>query len=157
MLTSRRPGLSASPLWPAGLTLAATLVLGACDGGTPGSGQPVAAIKFCNPLINGDGTKIEIALDIGDPPVRITANSDSCTPAVGQACARIPAGITVPVTLSHEGRTIAESAFRVESGESWILIASVDQLSREPIVDGGRLKPEHTCESVDLYPPISPN
>ena len=151
MPTSRRPGPFVSLPWLAGAALAA-FAFGACDGGTPGSGQPVAAIKFCNPLISGDGSPIEIALDIGDPPVRITAGSDTCTPAVGQACALVPAGITVPVILSHDGRTIAESSFRVESGESWILYASVDQVSREPMVDGGRLKPEHKCESVDLFP-----
>lgn len=155
MPTSRRPGPFPPFPWLAGVAVAA-FALGACDGGTPGAGQPMAAIKFCNPLISGDGSPIEIALDIGNPPVRITASTDTCTPAVGQACASVPAGITTPVSLSFNGRTIAQSSFRVESGESWILFASMDQVSRAPIVDGGRLKPDLDCKSIDLFPPKAP-
>lgn len=131
--------------------LALLVGAGSCDSG--GDSKPVAdtsvSAKFCNGLVNNDGSSVEIALEVGNPPVRMVAASGKCSTDLMKACVGLPAG-RLALAMLVQGETVALSAIELAKGDQWLFIADADPMSG-PGLSGGKLKPELTCANVDPF------
>ncbi len=118
----------------------------ACEGDLA-SNPPVnrAVVKFCNDRIGANNALIDLTLEIGSPPLKISARSGTCAPMVGHGCLAIPAGSAVPMTLRQDGRELTSELLEVHDGEEWVVVAYKDA----PILGGGELREEFPCATFD--------
>jgi hypothetical protein len=137
MSNGTRLGLTLALIAPAAL---------ACEGDFA-SNPPAntAVVKFCNNRIGANNQLIDLTLEIGSPPLKISARSGTCAPAVGRGCLAIPAGAAVPMTLRQDGRELTSELLEVHDGEEWVLVAYPDA----PILGGGELLAEFPCATFD--------
>ena len=125
----------------------------AARGGASGGDGPVlsgpAVGKFCNTLVNADGTFFEQTLEVGNPPVKLTALSGKCSTDVGKACITLPTGRVV-LAIVEGGQTVATAAYTIEPGQKYLFLTTVNAMNMEGLT-GGPLRPEFTCESVNPF------
>ena len=155
-----------SPVWlrPGRAACAAivglSLVGAGCGGGDddpkkPGvnveTALPADAIagKFCNLLTNADGSSFELTLEIGNPPVKLTAASGKCSTDAGKVCKALPSGRVI-WALFEAGQMLGLGALQLEKGQKWLFLASLNQAMAAGL-QGGQIKPEFTCEAVDPF------
>jgi hypothetical protein len=131
MSVTRALGLG---LWMSGLVMA-----GACGGGDDDN-KNSAVLKFCNPLSLQNNQPLDLTLEVGsEKPVALTAASGTCTPkAKGAACIRVPLGVNVPVVMKMGTDRLASEVLEIKAGEEWLVLASLDDMSR-PALEGGSL------------------
>lgn len=117
------------------------------DGGAP-SGPSVG--KFCNTLMNADGSLFEQTLEIGNPPIKLTAQSGKCSTSVGQMCVALPTGRVV-LALVEGGMTVATGAFEILPGTRYLFVTTVNPMTMQEGLTGGALRPEFTCENANPF------
>lgn len=121
-------------------------------------GGPAGAstAKFCNALRLRDNMPIDFTLEIGNPPVRFTAASGTCTPASGTACTGIQSG-TVPYRLVFMGSALEEGTIDIAAGEELFVWTTLDA-TNIPTIQGGILVPEAKCGTLQYtdIPGVAP-
>jgi hypothetical protein len=112
---------------------------------------PSAQLKFCNALaLQGNGN-LRLSLEVGDPPVVMTANSGECSTATGSPCKLVPVGMMVPVRLVDDmAEEVASGTVAIKAGEQWMMLATIGN-NNLPTVIGGALKAQYTCSTVDPF------
>jgi hypothetical protein len=134
----------------------------ACNGSsdekkTTGSGKdasvdagPSAQLKFCNALaLQGNGN-LRLSLQVGDPPVVMTANSGECSTPTGSPCKLVPVGM-VPVRLVDDmAEEVASGTATIKAGEQWIMVATIGA-NNLPAVKGGTLMAQYMCSTIDPF------
>ena len=100
--------------------------------------------KFCNGLQKGDGTKFNMILKIGG--VSLKALTGLCS-----ACTNLPAGKST-LSLTSEGQSTPDltGTVTMDKGKEYIFWSQLDALN-ETELDGGALKPEYKCETVNPF------
>ena len=109
--------------------LAWLLVLAGC-GDDP---NPTAGAKFCNNLVSQRGP-LTLGLEIGSPPVKLSAATGKCSAEKGATCAGITAGF-IPWKLVYNGKTVRTGASEVMAGEEWIFVADLDRASMPDVFE----------------------
>ena len=120
---------------------------GACGG----DDEPTAVIKFCNPLANLDGTDIDLTLEVGQNPVKVTATSGQCAPRKGASCLTIPTGTSVPLKVALGTEAIAISLAKIEAGEQWIVAPDLNDMTMEISIRGRKLEANKRCADEDPF------
>jgi hypothetical protein len=141
----------------AGVALALLLPLAlACNGSSDGKDAgadagPSAQLKFCNALaLQGNGN-LRLSLQVGDPPVVMTANSGECSTPTGSPCKLVPVGMMVPVRLVDDmAEEVLSGTAPIKAGEQWMMLATLgnDML---PTLKIGTLKPQYMCSTIDPF------
>jgi hypothetical protein len=152
---------AAGILPPAGAVraaLAVSLAVAACGGGSSSEGNagalPGQAVgKFCQQF-NRSGHSIELTLELGQPPLmRLTAATGTCAPAVGEACAGIPAG-AYPARLLEGAQILASGQLNLRKGGQYLFEAAVSPTTGNPTVRTSPLLAPVTCELVNPILPV---
>jgi hypothetical protein len=110
------------------------------QGGTGSSPTGSAVGKFCND-ITVDGENFPLTLTIGTPSEQtvFTADSGTCRPISGKACAGIPVGTDLTVTLLVDDLEIVSYPVEVADGDAWIFLAYADgesiDVAGDPVTD----------------------
>lgn len=110
------------------------------QGGTSSSPAGSAVGKFCND-ITVDGENFPLTLTIGTPSEQtvFTADSGTCRPISGKACAGIPVGTDLTVTLLADDIEIVSYPVEVADGDAWIFLAYADgeniDVAGDPVTD----------------------
>lgn len=107
---------------------------GANTGPTPPTA--VAFGKFCN-LITVDGESITLKLSIGagSKQVVLSAASGQCSPISGKACASIPLGTGIPVSLLDGTEPLVTYPVDIVDGAFWIFGAYTDGVNVDIVGD----------------------
>ncbi len=111
----------------------------------------IALGSFCNPISYSDGTPAPITLVIGQgtSSVSLFATSQTCSNRLGQPCAQIPVGISVPLVLRDEnGTTLFETTADFSAGESYAFFTNVDP-SAKVVLDVGTLGSGSNCANME--------
>jgi hypothetical protein len=126
---------------------------GSVDAG-PGDtgGGGTAQIKFCNALALQNNGNLRLSLQVGDPPVVMTADSGQCSTPTGSPCNTVPAGINSVHLVDDTNQEFASGTVTIAAGEQWMMLATINNTTGDPTVIGGALKPQYTCSSVDPFP-----
>ncbi|HEX2876301.1 MAG TPA: hypothetical protein VHP33_33845 [Polyangiaceae bacterium] len=96
--------------------------------------------KFCND-ITVDGENFPLTLTIGTATEQtvFTADSGTCRPISGKACAGIPVGTDLTVTLLADDVEIVSYPVEVADGDAWIFLAYADgeniDVAGDPVTD----------------------
>ena len=109
-------------------------------GGGPAAMGP-ATLKFCNALSLANMQSIDLTLELGADPLRMVASSGECTPVTKQACTPAKAG-QGPVRLLLDGEVIFEGELVVPAAGEHLLVATLDDMTMEPIVDPLSFNPD---------------
>jgi hypothetical protein len=138
---------------------------GRSDAAAPATGG-AASGKFCNTL-TANGMSVDFILDIGMPPVRMTASSRNCTPAAGAACTALPSGMNLPYSFAFLN-PMTGAVLELERGTMTIMAGTelffwtfLDAMNL-PALEGGSLRPEFKCSALQytdipgLAPPPQP-
>jgi hypothetical protein len=110
------------------------------QGGTSSSPEGSAVGKFCN-NINVDGENFPLTLTIGTASEQtvFTADSGTCRPISGKACAGIPVGTDLTLTLLADDVEIVSYPVEVADGDAWIFLAYTDgesiDVAGDPVTD----------------------
>lgn len=110
------------------------------QGGTSSSPAGSAVGKFCNGIVV-DGQNFPLTLTIGTASEQtvFTADSDTCRPISGKACAGIPVGTDLTVTLLAGDEEIVSYPVEVADGDAWIFLAYTDgetiEVAADPVTD----------------------
>jgi hypothetical protein len=108
----------------------------------------MASAKFCNPLSAQSGD-VTFTLEVGTKKVLLTAKSGECTPLKGVACPAISAG-TIPVRVLLEGEAILEGVWGPITANTEVLFIMTLDDQNFPDLDGGTLRAEVKCNTLDL-------
>ncbi len=102
--------------------------------------------KFCNGLQKKDSSKFNMILKIGG--VSLKALTGLCS-----SCTNLPAGKS-NLTLLTEGQSTPDltGTVTMEKGKEYIFWSQLDS-TQQVELDGGALKPEYKCETVDPFKP----
>jgi hypothetical protein len=97
------------------------------QGGTSSSPDGSAVGKFCNDIMI-DGQNFPLTLTIGTPSEQtvFTADSGTCRPISGKACAGIPVGTDLTVTLLADDIEVVSYVVDVADEDAWIFLAYAD-------------------------------
>lgn len=110
------------------------------DGGTI---QPPRG-KFCNGLQNKNGTTLTMLLKVGN--ANMFAQTGKCS-----ACQNLPAGKqTIELWIKDEAAATATGSTTLKGGKEYIFLSSLDK-DNLASVEGGELKPEYKCATVDPF------
>jgi hypothetical protein len=122
------------------------------DAGAPptGAGTP---IKFCNALALEGNMNLRLILNIGEPAVKLTADSGGCSTMPGTACQTIPPGDHAVVVTDDAGEMIFSGMATIGAGEQWMVLATLDRMTMQPTLLGGALKAGYTCATIDPFMP----
>ena len=110
------------------------------QGGTSSPPEGSAVGKFCN-TINVDGENFPLTLTIGTASEQtvFTADSGTCRPISGKACAGIPVGTDLTLTLLADDVEIVSYPVEVADGDAWIFLAYTDgesiDVAADPVTD----------------------
>ena len=110
------------------------------QGGTGSTPAGSAIGKFCND-ITVDGQNFPLTLTIGTASEQtvFTADSGVCRPISGKACAGIPVGTDLTLTLLAEDLEIVSYQVEVADGDAWIFLAYADgesiDIAADPVTD----------------------
>lgn len=110
------------------------------QGGTSSTPTGSAVGKFCND-ITVDGENFPLTLTIGTPSdqTTFTADSGTCRPISGKACAGIPVGTELTVTLLADDLEIISYVVDVADEDAWIFLAYADgesiKVAADPVTD----------------------
>lgn len=127
------------------------------SGGTGSTGTGPAVMKFCNPLSLATGEPVTLTLQVG-PSVKLSAASGTCTPMTKAACTMIPVGDMVPVTVTEGTNTVFDGMTTIGAGDNILVIADIDQMTGDFVLDGGRLDTTKIkCEDFDFSDLIPPD
>lgn len=126
---------------------------GGRDGGAGDVPSGPTVGKFCNFYAPG-GATTTLTLEIGIPPVRLTAASGVCTPAVPTACPAIGSGM-VPVRLIDQATMMALGMGEVTlmPGTEYLLLAETDEMTGTLAVKYGPLMPQFPCGTTNPAAP----
>jgi hypothetical protein len=94
-------------------------------GGTGGAPTGMAVVKLCNPLSLANMVPVELSLQIGTQ--KLTATSNTCTPAVKQPCIAVPAGDAM-VQLLRGTMVLESGAAPIMAGTEIIIFADLDAM-----------------------------
>ena len=122
---------------------------GAGDGGIDPARATVAGGKFCNNLVAQSGP-LTLTLEIGSPPVRLTAVSGKCSVEKGTACANLTSGL-IPWKLVLDGQTVLTGSSEIMNGEQRIFVADLNSATRQPTVLEGILQDNVQCRDFDPF------
>jgi hypothetical protein len=123
------------------------------DGGLPPVMESgMTSVKFCNLIGYEDMSDLILDLELGSKKVKLSANTGQCAPMKGQTCASIPAG-TIPFVLSLKGQVVMDGVAQVPADGAMIILAEFDDMTKEPTLTAGGLKPGFKCEDFDLTTP----
>jgi hypothetical protein len=110
------------------------------QGGTSSSPGGSAVGKFCND-ITVDGQNFPLTLTVGTASEQtvFTADSGTCRPISGKACAGIPVGTGLTVTLLADDVELVSYPVEVADGDAWIFLAYADgenvDVAGDPVTD----------------------
>jgi hypothetical protein len=110
---------------------------------------PMAQLKFCNALQVQGGQDLVLSLEVGTPPVVLTAHSGTCNTPTGSPCANVAAGQQVVRLIDDQGLEIASGVVSIGAGEQWMMLATI--AGGQPTVRGGLLMPQYACSTVDPF------
>lgn len=100
------------------------------EGGTSSGPTPPAAAafgKFCNNIyVDGEAITLKLSIGAGSKQVLLSAVSGQCTPISGKACASVPVGTGIPVSLLDGNEPIITYPVDIEDGAFWIFLAYTD-------------------------------
>ena len=114
---------------------------GASDGGASDSLNAGAVVKLCNPLSTASGGDITLSLDVGMPPVTLTASSGVCVPAKAQPCVQIPAGMNVPLAIRMGTQQLATAVMeKVEAGDELLIYPDLDNAGNVTVAGGSLIQ-----------------
>jgi hypothetical protein len=102
--------------------LAASLFLAACgsEGDPPAdAGAPTTRAKFCN-FLSRDGASLTLTLEIGTPPIRISAATGTCSAPVGSACTLVPTG-DLTVEMLEGNKTLGTLTANFSASAEYVL------------------------------------
>jgi hypothetical protein len=128
---------------------------GSKDSGAAGDANPTtggtAQIKFCNGLSLQNNGNLRLSLQVGDPPVVMTANSGECSTPTGTPCKTVPAGMNPVHLVDDMNQDVASGTVTIGAGEQWMMLATISNTTGGPTVIGGALKAQYTCSTVDPF------
>jgi hypothetical protein len=110
-----------------------------------------AVVKFCNPLSTANNENLMISLDVGSPPVTLTATSGTCVPKKGDPCTTVPIGQNVGLTLRLGTESLATASIaKIGAGEELLIFADLDDMAGTVTIGGGPLdgQPANTCAGL---------
>lgn len=135
---------------------------GGAGGIAPGDGAPVsvsgidaatggvAYVRFCNNLIQPDGSALPHHLQLGD--ASWIATSNDCQPTQGTACAAVPAG-DLSLKFGQPGHEVDEGTITLEAGQAYLFRGAVfsdaGTTTVSPVIIP--LESRADCDSLD-YP-----
>jgi len=100
------------------------------EAGTGASPTPPAAVafgKFCNDItVDGESVTLKLSIGAGSKQVVLSAASGQCTPISGKACASMPVGTGIPVSLLDGNEPIVTYPVDIVNGAFWIFLAYTD-------------------------------
>ena len=108
-----------------------------------------AVIKFCNGLALANNMPFTLVLDVGDPPIELTAGSGECSSAVGVACKVVPAGEQTVTLMDDQQQMLPQGMATFADGEQWVLVATLDAM-KKPTLKGGALA-QSTCSEFTPF------
>lgn len=121
---------------------------GATTGPTPPAGS--ATGKFCNDItVGGEAITLSLSIGTGSKRVLLSAASGACSPISGKACAPLPIGTGIPVTLLDGSDPIVTYPVDIEDGANWIFLAYTDG---ESVDVAGDPVTQDVCELGYDYP-----
>ena len=110
------------------------------QGGTGVSPTGSAVGKFCNDItVDGENFPLTLTIGTANEQTVFTADSGTCRPISGKACAGIPVGTGLTVTLLAEDVEIVSYPVEVADGDAWIFLAYADgesiDVAGDPVTD----------------------
>ena len=112
------------------------------DGGTTQPQPPRG--KFCNGLQNKDGSSLTMLLKVGN--ANMFAVTGKCS-----ACQNLPAGKqNLELWFKGEATAAATGSTTLKGGTEYIFLSNLDT-NNAATVEGGPLKPEYKCATVDPF------
>jgi hypothetical protein len=126
---------------------------GSKDSGAAGDATTggMAQIKFCNALALQNNGNLRLTLQVGDPPVVMTADSGQCSTPTGSPCKTVPAGMNPVHLVDDMNAEVAGGTVNIGAGEQWMMLATISNTTGAPTVIGGALKAQYTCSTVDPF------
>jgi hypothetical protein len=108
--------------------------------GTGASPTGSAVGKFCNDItVDGENFPLTLTVGTASEQTVFTADSGTCRPISGKACAGIPVGTDLTVTLLAEDVEIVSYPVEVADGDAWIFLAYADgdsiDVAGDPVTD----------------------
>jgi hypothetical protein len=98
-------------------------------GGSVGPSTGSATIKFCHGLSTSSSPSLALTLDLNG--TKVTATTGNCQPT--GSCLTVPAGPSIPVTVTNGSTTFVSSAIDLEVGAELLVEATLDS-SGSPMV-----------------------
>jgi hypothetical protein len=131
----------------------------AASAGCSGDDSPPAdaVLKFCNGLQRNDNMPVNLTLEYGTTPVKVPISGVACSPQPSQKCLPVPSGKRIPVVVRLESspdEIFASMVIDVEKGDELIFISTIlqdDQMQQVPFLEGGVLRPEVKCDTLDPF------
>jgi hypothetical protein len=129
------------------------------DGGkgdSAGGGGPVggSAIKFCNALAREGNANLRLILKVGDPPVELIADSGGCSTTANAACKTVAPGMALMVNITDDmDMPFATGMIDIAADKQYVMVATLDDTTGKPTVEGGSLKPGFSCAMFDPFMP----
>jgi hypothetical protein len=108
-------------------------------------------LKFCHALTDTDGKSIDVTIEIGQPPVRLTTSTGTCAPALGVMCPLVASG-SAPYTLYQGTKVLDIGSYGASAGATQVLafIPNEDTPVKGDIqVVMGIFNPATKCETLD--------
>jgi hypothetical protein len=109
------------------------------------------SLKFCHALRDTDGKSIDVTIEIGQPPVRLTTSTGTCAPALGVMCPLVASG-SAPYTLYQGTKVLDIGSYGASAGATQVLafIPNEDTPVKGDIqLIMGIFNPSIKCESLD--------
>jgi hypothetical protein len=151
------PKMSLTRALGSSLLLAALVAPLGCGGDDPPAD---AVLKFCNGLQRTDNQPIKLTLEYGTEPVKVPVTGLTCFPQASQKCLAVPSGKRMPVVVRLDGsdEIFASMVIDVDKGDEMIFISTVlqDDMQQVPFLDGGVLRPEVKCDTIDPFSGAAP-
>lgn len=135
---------------PGGMTPMGMMPPGGMTPMTPPTSSPppagAANVKFCN-AINGPSGPIKVSLTLGG--LKLEAMSGTCAPDSG--CQSMTAG-NARLSFTMDNKEVFAQEIGVESGQQYLVVATVDRASQKVQLGGGKLPPQAACASANPFP-----
>lgn len=108
----------------------------AADTTDPDTGE--AHGSFCNPLTLGtESVRMNLLIGTGASQVTLSASTGTCSNPLGEACAPIPHGTAVPLTVQTEdGQILYTTALDMAPGANYVFFTSVDSNAAVILMSG---------------------
>ncbi len=126
--------------------------VGGKDGAAPdeGAGAGTALAKLCNGLTR-NGASITISVDVGvTAPVRLTADSGTCSSTLGQMCQTIPSGMQT-LTFFVDDQMSGTAQVAIMDGEEIVLTAGLNAMGQGSLKLTRVSRLGQTCAAFDAF------